>query len=112
MDLVDPTLTEFDENEVNRVMRVALLCTQGSPMLRPTMSRVVAMLSGDIEVSTVTSKPSYLTDCDFKDKTSTFLSEDTQTSVASTSSPVDWDFKEKDRSFCSQDKYLLHLPVT
>ncbi|XP_034698360.1 probable LRR receptor-like serine/threonine-protein kinase At1g56140 isoform X2 [Vitis riparia] len=112
LDLVDPMLTALDENEVSRVVRVALLCTQGSPMLRPTMSRVVAMLSGDIEVSTVTSKPSYLTDCDFKDMTSTFLSEDTQTSVASTSSPIDWDFKEIDKSFCSQDKYLLHRPVT
>ncbi|XP_010645958.1 probable LRR receptor-like serine/threonine-protein kinase At1g56140 isoform X3 [Vitis vinifera] len=85
MDLVDPTLTEFDENEVNRVMRVALLCTQGSPMLRPTMSRVVAMLVGDVEVSAVTSKPSYLTDWHYNDITNSFLSENTQTSTASTS---------------------------
>ncbi|KAJ9691451.1 hypothetical protein PVL29_013583 [Vitis rotundifolia] len=85
MDLVDPTLTEFDENEVSRVMRVALLCTQGSPMLRPAMSRVVGMLAGDVEISAVTSKPSYLTDWDFNDITSSFLSENTQTSTASTS---------------------------
>ncbi|RVW62213.1 putative LRR receptor-like serine/threonine-protein kinase [Vitis vinifera] len=85
MDLVDPTLTEFDENEVSRVMRVALLCTQGSPMLRPAMSRVVAMLAGGVEISAVTSKPSYLTDWDFNDITSSFLSENTQTSTASTS---------------------------
>ncbi|RVW19636.1 putative LRR receptor-like serine/threonine-protein kinase [Vitis vinifera] len=85
MDLVDPTLTEFDENEVNRVMRVALLCTQGSPMLRPTMSRVVAMLVGDVEVSAVTSKPSYLTDWHYNEITNSFLSKNTQTSTASTS---------------------------
>ena len=40
------------------------------------------MLAGDIEVSTVASKPSYLTDWDFNDATSSFLSEDTQTSSA------------------------------
>ncbi|KAK4253501.1 hypothetical protein QN277_010165 [Acacia crassicarpa] len=32
------------------------------------MSRVVAMLSGDMEVSTVTSRPGYLTDWKFDDK--------------------------------------------
>lgn len=34
------------------------------------MSRVVAMLSGDIEVSTVTSRPGYLTDWKFDDVSS------------------------------------------
>ena len=82
MDLIDPRLTAFDENEAIRVVGVALLCTQASPALRPPMSRVVAMLAGDIEVSTVASKPSYLTDWDFNDATSSFLSEDTQTSSA------------------------------
>ncbi|XP_044495500.1 probable LRR receptor-like serine/threonine-protein kinase At1g56130 isoform X2 [Mangifera indica] len=71
--LVDPTLTEFSEDEALRIIGVGLLCTQASPMLRPPMSRVVAMLAGDIEVGTVTSKPSYLTDWDFKDITSVFL---------------------------------------
>lgn len=37
--------------------------------LRPTMSRVVTMLSGDIEVATVTTRPSYLTDWRFDDVT-------------------------------------------
>jgi hypothetical protein len=45
-------------------------------MMRPPMSRVVAMLAGDIEVGVVTSKPSYLTDWNFKDITSNFLSEE------------------------------------
>ncbi|KAK7836480.1 putative lrr receptor-like serine/threonine-protein kinase [Quercus suber] len=40
---------------------------QASPTLRPSMSRVVAMLSGDIEVSTVTSRPGYLTDWKYDD---------------------------------------------
>ncbi|XP_050368374.1 probable LRR receptor-like serine/threonine-protein kinase At1g56130 [Argentina anserina] len=71
--LMDPRLTEFDEDEANRLIRVALLCTQASPLVRPSMSRVVGMLAGDIEVGTVTSKPSYLTDWDFEDVTGSFL---------------------------------------
>lgn len=74
--LVDPRLLEFDENEATRLIGVALLCTQASPMMRPPMSRVVAMLAGDIEVGTVTSKPSYITEWNYKDITSNFLSEE------------------------------------
>ncbi|KAK7257065.1 hypothetical protein RIF29_30764 [Crotalaria pallida] len=67
LDLVDSRLSEFNKEEVRRVVGIALLCTQTSPTLRPTMSRVVAMLSGDIEVSTVTSRPGYLSDWKFDD---------------------------------------------
>ncbi|KAK8288547.1 hypothetical protein V6Z12_D07G133100 [Gossypium hirsutum] len=82
LSLLDPKLVEFDENEALRVIRVALLCTQTSPSMRPPMSRVVGMLAGDIEVSNVTTKPSYITDWDFKDITSTFMDEEAQTSIA------------------------------
>ncbi|XP_075667247.1 putative LRR receptor-like serine/threonine-protein kinase At1g56130 [Castanea sativa] len=74
--LVDPTLSKFDENEGAQVIAVSLMCTQASPNMRPPMSRVVAMLAGDIEVGIVQSKPSYLTDWNFKDITSSFLSEE------------------------------------
>ncbi|GLT51800.1 hypothetical protein SLA2020_251830 [Shorea laevis] len=77
--LVDPTLVEFDENEALRMIRVGLLCTQGSPMMRPPMSRVVGMLAGDIEMSSVASKPSYLTDWDFKDITASIEAENSNT---------------------------------
>ncbi|XP_062170847.1 probable LRR receptor-like serine/threonine-protein kinase At1g56140 [Alnus glutinosa] len=70
VDLMDSTLSEFNEEEVKRMIGVSLLCTQASPTLRPSMSRVVAMLSGDIEVSSVTSRPGYLTDWKFDDVTS------------------------------------------
>lgn len=70
-------LTAFDEKEATRLIRAALLCTQVSPMTRPSMSLVVAMLSGDVEIGTAISKPSYLIDWDFKDvttlSTSSFL---------------------------------------
>jgi len=60
--------------EVKRMIGIALLCTQSSYALRPPMSRVVAMLSGDAEVNDATSKPGYLTDCTFDDTTSSSFS--------------------------------------
>ncbi|XP_072972232.1 LRR receptor kinase BAK1-like [Typha angustifolia] len=46
--LVDPDLqNNYVETEVESLIQVALLCTQGSPMERPKMSEVVRMLEGD-----------------------------------------------------------------
>ncbi|VAH48431.1 unnamed protein product [Triticum turgidum subsp. durum] len=46
--LVDPDLQSvYVEHEVEALIQVALLCTQGSPMDRPKMSEVVRMLEGD-----------------------------------------------------------------
>ncbi|KAF7851657.1 hypothetical protein BT93_L3313 [Corymbia citriodora subsp. variegata] len=80
VELVDSRLSEFNEEEAKRMVAIALLCTQTSPVLRPPMSRVVAMLSGDIEVPTVSTRPGYLTDWRFNDTTS-FLTENTDTST-------------------------------
>ncbi|XP_015163619.1 probable LRR receptor-like serine/threonine-protein kinase At1g56140 isoform X2 [Solanum tuberosum] len=71
-ELVDANLSEFDVDEVKKVIGIALLCTQTPPGLRPSMSRVIAMLTGDAEVATVTSRPGYLIDWKFKDAT-TFM---------------------------------------
>lgn len=65
--LVDSRLTEFNVHEVIRLIQVALLCTQASAALRPTMSRVVAMLTGDAGIDTDISKPSYLTELGYRD---------------------------------------------
>ncbi|KAL5730381.1 hypothetical protein ACHQM5_003207 [Ranunculus cassubicifolius] len=62
LEIVDPTLTSFNGEEAIRLLGVALLCTQASPKLRPTMSQVVAMLTTDIDVISVSEKPSYLID--------------------------------------------------
>ncbi|EPS57475.1 hypothetical protein M569_17342 [Genlisea aurea] len=65
-ELVDPKLNkEYNREEVKRIIKVSLLCTQASPELRPTMSRVVAMLSRDAEVPLVISRSKYLTDAQF-----------------------------------------------
>lgn len=46
--LVDVDLQgNYIDEEVEQLIQVALLCTQGSPMERPKMSEVVRMLEGD-----------------------------------------------------------------
>ncbi|XP_062115770.1 probable LRR receptor-like serine/threonine-protein kinase At1g56140 isoform X2 [Humulus lupulus] len=74
LELVDSELSDFEEEEVKRIIGVALLCTQTSPTVRPPMSRVVAMISGDSDVSTEISRPGYLADWKFND-VSTLMSQ-------------------------------------
>uniref|UniRef100_A0A0E0L0B0 non-specific serine/threonine protein kinase n=1 Tax=Oryza punctata TaxID=4537 RepID=A0A0E0L0B0_ORYPU len=62
LEIVDPRIKEFSKDEALRVIHVALMCTQGSPHQRPPMSKVVAMLTGDVEVGEVIMKPSYITE--------------------------------------------------
>ncbi|KAK5770372.1 hypothetical protein PVK06_046522 [Gossypium arboreum] len=46
--LVDSDLdSNYIEEEVEQLIQIALLCTQGSPMHRPKMAEVVRMLEGD-----------------------------------------------------------------
>ncbi|KAK8921667.1 putative LRR receptor-like serine/threonine-protein kinase [Platanthera zijinensis] len=96
-ELVDPSLSSlYNEDEALRLLGVSLLCIQASPALRPPMSRVVAMLAGDIEVSEVTLRPSYLTEWDMKGISENFVSDDfsgstdtrfTNSQVSSSSNP-------------------------
>ncbi|XP_039061565.1 probable LRR receptor-like serine/threonine-protein kinase At1g56140 [Hibiscus syriacus] len=109
LSLLDPTLAEFDENEALRMIGVALLCTQASPSMRPPMSRVVGMLAGDIEVSNVTTKPSYITDWNFQDITDTFMDEETRTSIPSDHSNSDVNSKNKTTS--GEDNQPIPSPV-
>ena len=46
MELVDNTLdpNDYDEEEVKKIIELALMCTQASPAMRPTMSEVVVLL--------------------------------------------------------------------
>ncbi|XP_071682406.1 probable LRR receptor-like serine/threonine-protein kinase At1g56140 [Lolium perenne] len=66
LEMLDPRLEEFNSEEVLRAIKVALVCTQGSPHQRPPMSRVVAMLTGDVEAPDVVAKPSYITEWQIK----------------------------------------------
>ncbi|KAK1440143.1 hypothetical protein QVD17_05968 [Tagetes erecta] len=50
VELVDTALYgDFDPEEACKYLKIALLCTQDSPKLRPMMSTVVKMLSGEIK---------------------------------------------------------------
>ena len=92
----DRELELVDVEEIKRVIRVGMLCTQTAPGQRPPKPRVVAMLSGDVEVGTVPAKPGYLTDLVFDDASfqNTTISSygglyTTTTSTATTTVPSD-----------------------
>jgi len=49
--LVEETLNIINsENEMRRVINVALLCVQVEPTIRPLMSHVLAMLQGEMDI--------------------------------------------------------------
>lgn len=51
MSLLDPLLNvDYDTEEACRFLKVGLLCTQEMLKLRPNMSTVVKMLTGEMEV--------------------------------------------------------------
>ncbi|XP_059664542.1 probable leucine-rich repeat receptor-like serine/threonine-protein kinase At3g14840 isoform X2 [Cornus florida] len=87
MELVDPQLdSNFNKEEALRMIQVALLCTNPSPALRPTMSSVVSMLEGRIDVQNLIADPNiYGDDLRFKglrdkyDELKLHSSSDTQT---------------------------------
>ena len=55
MELVDPELgSEFSKEEATIIIKVALLCINPSPALRPTMTAVVSMLEGRTVVPELT----------------------------------------------------------
>ena len=59
MELVNPNLgSEFNEKQAERMIKVAILCTNASPKLRPTMSAVIRMLEGEDKIPEVVSDPS------------------------------------------------------
>lgn len=69
---MDPRLEAFNSKEALRFIHVALLCTQGSPHQRPPMSRVVAMLTGDADVTKVVTMPSYITEWQLSGENSSY----------------------------------------
>ncbi|KAK1389267.1 hypothetical protein POM88_017445 [Heracleum sosnowskyi] len=64
MGLVDASLNgNFSINEASRCIKIAFLCTQDDPKSRPSMSTIVNMLKGDIDVDEMKiSKPGLLSE--------------------------------------------------
>ncbi|XP_056841627.1 probable LRR receptor-like serine/threonine-protein kinase At1g29720 isoform X2 [Raphanus sativus] len=55
-EIVDPVLQgDYNSNEAVRMIKVAIVCTNSSPSLRPTMSEAVQMLEGEVEITQVIS---------------------------------------------------------
>ncbi|XP_050226976.1 probable LRR receptor-like serine/threonine-protein kinase At1g07650 isoform X2 [Mercurialis annua] len=60
LELVDPELgSAYSSEEAMVMLNVALLCTNASPTLRPTMSQVVSMLDGRTAVQDLLSDPGF-----------------------------------------------------
>ncbi|GLT55741.1 hypothetical protein SLA2020_288350 [Shorea laevis] len=51
LDIVDPELNKYPEDDVIRFIKVALFCTQAAPHQRPTMKQVVDMLSKPVHLN-------------------------------------------------------------
>ncbi|KAL1555944.1 putative LRR receptor-like serine/threonine-protein kinase RFK1 isoform X1 [Salvia divinorum] len=69
-DLIDPRLDDAvvaNREEIERVVKVALQCTNATPSVRPTMSEAVQMLEGKMDIPIVTPEGStYTNDVRFK----------------------------------------------
>jgi hypothetical protein len=67
LDLVEMKLQDMPiKEELKRVVNIALLCIQSAPSKRPTMSNVVAMLSGDKIAEEATRRSEFTKDDDFE----------------------------------------------
>ncbi|KAK3405493.1 hypothetical protein EUGRSUZ_K01990 [Eucalyptus grandis] len=63
IELVDPRLgSDFDKEEVLALIKVALMCTNVTPALRPLMSSVVSMLEGKVAVPVLDSAGAIMTE--------------------------------------------------
>ncbi|CAJ1978453.1 unnamed protein product [Sphenostylis stenocarpa] len=83
LELVDPSLgSKHSPEEAMRMLSLALLCTNPSPTLRPTMSSVVSMLEGKIPIQAPIIKRSE-SNQDIRFKAFELLSQDSQTLVSS-----------------------------
>ena len=50
LEIVDPDVEEYPEEQVLRFIKVALLCTQATAQQRPSMKQVVHMLANETEI--------------------------------------------------------------
>lgn len=61
LELMDPSLEgSYSYDEAMRVIKIALLCTQGAASLRPSMSRVVSMLTSKEEQLPSPTRPAFI----------------------------------------------------
>uniref|UniRef100_A0A0E0LS86 non-specific serine/threonine protein kinase n=1 Tax=Oryza punctata TaxID=4537 RepID=A0A0E0LS86_ORYPU len=75
LEILDPKLAEINQEEVMRVINVILFCTMGLPHQRPPMSKVVSILTEDIEMAEVdaNARPSYIPQWQLKSENDGFI---------------------------------------
>lgn len=84
LELVDPIIgTSYSREQAMRMLNMALLCTNPSPTIRPSMSAVVSIIDGKTKVVAPIVKRTTTND-DLEFKTFEKLSYDSQTQVPST----------------------------
>ncbi|KAK4803507.1 hypothetical protein SAY86_003324 [Trapa natans] len=89
LELVDPVLgLNYSEKEALRMLNIALLCTNPSPTLRPSMSSVVGMLEGKIAIEVPLIKRNTM-EPDPRFRAFGGLSHDSQTQTHASSSSLD-----------------------
>lgn len=73
--MLDNRLARFNEEEAVRLINIILLCTMGLPQQRPPMSKVVSMLTEDIEMIEVDTnmRPSYVPQLHLKSGSDSFF---------------------------------------
>ncbi|WCJ23669.1 Leucine-rich repeat transmembrane protein kinase [Euphorbia peplus] len=87
LDLVDPILgSNYSKEEARRLLTLALLCTNPSPTLRPSMSSVVNMVEGKIPVQAPPIIKKGSIDEDARFKAFEILSQDSHTNYSNFSS--------------------------
>ncbi|CAN4082159.1 unnamed protein product [Withania somnifera] len=88
MDLVDPKLaTDYSWKEAATILELAMMCTNPSPTLRPTMSEIVKAIEGKNKIKTTTSKVHRSTDDIALNKAMAALSQSSQSESYSTAGP-------------------------
>ncbi|WOL14657.1 hypothetical protein Cni_G23438 [Canna indica] len=95
LELVDPALgSDFSKEEALKMLKLALLCTNISPTLRPNMSAVVSMLEGKTQIELLSVQNPIGKGDDMRFKAFEKLSHDSQTEINST----DWPWPESSMS--------------
>ncbi|CAN4105683.1 unnamed protein product [Withania somnifera] len=88
MDLVDPKLgTDYSWKEAAIILELAMMCTNPSPTLRPTMSEVVKAIEGKTKIKTTSSKVHRSTDEVALNNAMAALSQSSQPESYSTAGP-------------------------
>ncbi|XP_010675288.2 probable LRR receptor-like serine/threonine-protein kinase At1g53430 isoform X2 [Beta vulgaris subsp. vulgaris] len=120
LELVDPSLgSSYSKEEALRLLNIALLCTNPSPSLRPSMSSVMSMIEGQSPVQAPIVKRTGMND-ELRFRAFERLSQDSQTHVSGSSMSshvqrsmsIDGPWTDSSISMHSKDEFSVKSPST